>query len=234
MSAPPLPLEGAAAGLIAKPLPSEIDPTNILKKRKQEQVCTDDCNFIATSSSLNTTLPSDKEASYKSWKGYIEELHVPTGGIIRLTESTALQWAQDRQRVYFHRSRLYVNGVRMSSNAVLQDEIVIGDLVQVDVIPNQLNMTTTFISGTEAFWVGLSIKVNTVDRGVTLSNRLRAEVPSNGMHLPMTNCQIHRDTLAMISCHTKKMVLIFTFFVFYRESIHRFMLPKCVKEEWYT
>ena len=83
----------------------------------------------------------------------------------------------------------------MSSNASsLEDEISIGDPVQVDVIPNQVNMTTTFISGTQAFWMGLSVKVNTVDRGVTLANRLRAEVDDEPSKYYQTNyCDLENN-----------------------------------------
>ena len=82
----------------------------------------------------------------------------------------------------------------MSSNALLEDEISLGDPVQVDVIPNQVNMTTTFISGTQAFWMGLSVKVNTVDRGVTLANRLRAEVDDEPTKYYQTNyCDLENN-----------------------------------------
>merc|ERR1712223_103637 len=70
---------------------------------------------------------------------------------------------------------MYLNSVRMTSQDILEEEVSIGDPVTVDVIANQVDMTTTYMSGTDTFWMALSVKVNTADRGLTLSNRLRAE-----------------------------------------------------------
>ena len=116
--------------------------------------------------------------------------------------------------MYFHRSRLFVNGVKLASNAVLEDEISVGDPVQIDITKNQFDLTSTYVSGTDAFWVGLSVKVSTVDRGQTIANKLRAEVKLN------LNC-------------TRQVFLrmkIYFFLVFFRLSIHRRTPTSCVKD----
>lgn len=170
--------------VLAWPVVSEIDPYNVLRKKKQASMAEADelensskhVNFLATSNCLNLPLPDAKEATYKKWTGYIEQLNLPGGGVVRLTESTSQSWAPEKQRVYFHRARLHINGPRMESKAILEDEVALGDPVTVDVIANQVDMTTTYMSGTDIFWMALSVKVNTADRGLTLANRLRAEV----------------------------------------------------------
>ena len=170
--------------VLAWPVVSEIDPYNVLRKKKQASMAEADelensskhVNFLATSNCLNLPLPDAKEATYKKWTGYIEQLNLPGGGVVRLTESTSQSWAPEKQRVYFHRARLHINGPRMESKAILEDEVALGDPVTVDVIANQVDMTTTYMSGTDIFWMALSVKVNTTDRGLTLANRLRAQV----------------------------------------------------------
>ena len=141
--------------------------------------------FLASSASLNLPLPNEKDVSWaisRKRKGYIEELHVPSGGIIRLTDDE--QWSastDDQRRVHFHRSRVFVNSVKMSSNASIEDEIGIGDQVIVDILANQVDLTRAYVCGTEAYWVALSVKVKSADRGQVISNRLRAEVSSSSL-----------------------------------------------------
>lgn len=177
--------------LLAWQINTEIDPHEILKKKQDNEKANDDhdsdskIEFLASSNNLNLSLPSEKEATHKRRKGIIEELHLPSGGIIRLTDNMGpQQWGHDVQRVYFHRSRCYVNSVRMVSHAILQDEISVGDAVTVDLMANQADLTTTYMSGTEAYWIALSVKISTSDRGVSIANKLRAEVsksiPSSG------------------------------------------------------
>ena len=91
---------------------------------------------------------------------------------------------------------MFVNGVRLGSQAILEEELSIGDPVTVDVIANQVDMTTTYMSGTDTFWMALSVKVNTADRGLTLSNRLRAEVsilPCNMFNIQLSCSQNSHD-----------------------------------------
>lgn len=207
-------------------LETEEDPYLILGKRHLNSDIKN-INFVATSSNLNLSLTSEKEASHRKRQGYIEELHKPSGGIIRLTDTMAQtqQWGPDPQRVYFHRSRLYVNGVKMSSHAILEEELSIGDPVTVDVTPNQVDMTTCFISGTEAYWMGLFVKANTSDRGLTIANRLRAEVSSStsiswGIQL------LYLEMSIFVRFETNCDPLFF-----FRESILLSMRQECAKEE---
>ena len=161
--------------ILGWPITSEIDPYTILGKEKRVDVS--EVEFFASAVNLNFALPSEREATFKKLKGVIDEIHVPSGGVIRLKDSQGNDQAD--QKVYFHRSRLFVNGVKLASNAVLEDEIAVGDSVLVDITKNQFDMTSTYVSGTEAFWVGLSVKVSTVDRGQAIANKLRAEVVSS-------------------------------------------------------
>ena len=138
----------------------------------------DSLDFLVSSSRLNVALPNTPDPKYKKWKGYIEELHIPHGGVIRLTDSKAMHLAPvDRQRVYFHRSRLVVNGVKLSNNDILDEEVAVGDHVQVDLIINQIDLTSAYVSQIpNVYWVGLSVKANVAERGTNIANRLRSEV----------------------------------------------------------
>ena len=204
-------------------------------------------SFLATSNCLNLPLPDAKEATYKKWTGYIEQLNLPGGGVVRLTESTSQSWAPEKQRVYFHRARLHINGPRMESKAILEDEVALGDPVTVDVIANQVDMTTTYMSGTDIFWMALSVKVNTADRGLTLANRLRAEVSlikafyyyyllvQNNYNLKNNQRLNYYDSLSYFLIVTRLIYLthskfLFVFF-FCRVSTRQSMLPKFAKEE---
>jgi RNA recognition motif-containing protein len=221
--------------VLAWHLVSEVDPYAVeLRKSRTEADDNGETTFMASSSTLCYPLPPEKEAQYRKWKGVIEELHIPSGGIIRLTEATASNWQEDRQRVYFHRSRLYVNGVRMSSNSALDEELVVGDIVTVDVAMNRFDMTSAYISGTEAFWIGLAVRVNTVDRGQCLANKLRAEVfkgrqQEGGYHkIQQKTCQKINDEN---NCQKLTQKL---FSVYCRESMRQLMLQRYAKVGWCT
>ena len=177
-------------------LATEIDPLSVLQKRKGgllkdnifnfeiDDLCSfisvssdqEPISFFATSSTVNLPLPKNANPKYKRWTGVVEELHKPDGGLIRLTDSKAMHFAPDRQLVYFHRSRLVVNGVKVSNNDVLEEEIAVGDNVQVDMVMNQIDMTTAFISQPNVYWVAVSVKANLSERGLNVANKLRAEV----------------------------------------------------------
>ena len=163
------------------------------------------------------------------------------------TESTSQSWAPEKQRVYFHRARLHINGPRMESKAILEDEVALGDPVTVDVIANQVDMTTTYMSGTDIFWMALSVKVNTADRGLTLANRLRAEVSlikafyyyyllvQKNYNLKNNQRLNYYDSLSYFLIVTRLIYLthskfLFVFF-FCRVSTRQSMLPKFAKEE---
>ena len=94
-----------------------------------------ECNFLATSSTLFRPLPPSNDAQFRSWTGTVEEVRLPDGGQILLDGH--LKLAPDHRFVYFHRSRLYVNGMKLPSSASIENEIVPGiDRVTVDVIRN--------------------------------------------------------------------------------------------------
>ena len=149
----------------------------------------DSLDFLASSSRLNVALPNTPDPKYKKWKGYIEELHIPHGGVIRLTDSKAMHLSPvERQRVYFHRSRLVVNGVKLSNNDILDEEVAVGDHVQVDLIINQIDLTSAYVSQIpNVYWVGLSVKANVAERGTNIANRLRSEVAEKVLVVPPLN-----------------------------------------------
>ena len=169
------------AGLVW-PLSSEIDPHGV----KAASLAPDDamsCDFLATSSTLFKPLPSERESQYKSWTGTLEEVHLPAGGIIVLDEALGL--APDHRYVYFHRSRLYINGMKMQSSSNMSAEIVPGDRVTVDVVEN-VDPSSHVISvnagkngpyvSSRAYWVAVSVHLNTTQRGVSIARALKLEV----------------------------------------------------------
>ena len=93
-------------------------------------------NFLATSSTLSRQLPGDSEADHLNLTGAVEEIHLPAGGVIKLKREAldALSLAPGVNlemfaRVYFHRSRLYINGIKIQSDQRLDQELVPGDKV---------------------------------------------------------------------------------------------------------
>ena len=138
---------------------------------------------MASKERVNLPLPKTPDPKFKRWKGYIEELHIPDGGIIRLTESKAMHWEARRQRVYFHRSRLFVNGVKIYNQDILEEQVAVGDVVQVDLIINQIDLTAAYVSQVDVHWVAISVKANVSERGVLLANKLRSEVPEKTLEL---------------------------------------------------
>ena len=202
--------------ILAWPLTSEIDPYAILGKQDKQE--TSEIEYFASAVNLNFSLPSEREATFKKLKGVIDEIHVPSGGVISLKDFEGN--VQAEQKVYFHRSRLFVNGVKLASNAALEDEISVGDPVHVDITKNQFDLTSTYVSGTEAFWIGLSVKVSTVDRGQTIANKLRAEV----------SVALKLNQIFEFSSHFK--TDFNNFYLFYsRQSTQMRTLRNCAKEE---
>ena len=95
-------------------------------------------NFLATSSTLSRQLPGDSEAEHQNLAGTVEEIHLPAGGVIKLKRDAldALNLAPGVNlgkfsRVYFHRSRLHINGIKIQSDQRLDQELVTGDKVRV-------------------------------------------------------------------------------------------------------
>ena len=93
--------------------------------------------FLATSSTLSRQLPGDSEADHLNLTGTVEDIHLPAGGVIKLKKEAvdALNLApgvnlETFSRVYFHRSRLHINGSKIQSDQRLDQELVPGDKVR--------------------------------------------------------------------------------------------------------
>jgi hypothetical protein len=89
--------------------------------------------------------------------------------------------ALNQRRVYFHRSRIFVNGSKIPSSTSLDEELAPGDPVTVDVVfiqsPEDDRVgLPPFVFSQTAFWVALSVQMNTRDRGARIAKRLREEV----------------------------------------------------------
>ena len=160
---------------------AEVDPYIVGHAKRTETEDEEDCDFLATSSTLTRQLPSEKEALDTGWPGIVEEVHAPAGGVILLDESLGLDNTQ--RRVYFHRSRCNVNGVKLSSGTDISVEIVPGDPVTVDVLPNVKagndGEQPPFVEQSTArdvFWVALSTHLNNRSRGTRIAKSLRTEV----------------------------------------------------------
>ncbi len=145
---------------------AEVDPHAQRDKRGGEEG--DACDFLATSSALSKQLPAEREAEHKAWPGIIEEVHLPSGGIVLLDKSLGLDEGQ--RRVYFHRSRLSLNGARISTGTDLRAELVPGDPVTVDVVRNR------DVVDAETAWVAVAIHCNNRARGLRIAKALRTEV----------------------------------------------------------
>ena len=94
-------------------------------------------DFLATSSTLSRQLPGDSEADHQNLTGTVEEVHLPAGGVLKLKREALDALGLDPglnletfSRVYFHRSRLYLNGIKIQSDHRLDQELVPGDKVQ--------------------------------------------------------------------------------------------------------
>ena len=160
---------------------AEVDPfAHKISAANTENLDEMECDFLTSSSTLNRQLPFEKDATHSGWPGIIEEIHLPAGGIVLLNESLGLDMA--RRRVYFHRSRIYVNGAKIPSNTSIDDEIIPGDPVTVDVVLNrnpdeeQDGPSLRPLVFSDAFWVALAVQANTRDRGAQIAQKLRLEV----------------------------------------------------------
>jgi RNA recognition motif-containing protein len=171
---------GSTAGLkyranLVWQIAAEVDPHvhKLCGGTKDDQVC----DFLATSSTLTRQLPQEREASHTGWPGVVEEVHVPAGGIVLLDKSLGLD--PDQRRVYFHRSRVSVNGAKISNSTSLSIELVPGDPVKVDVVLNReagADIGRRPYVDADAFWVALSVQLNTRSRGARIAKGLRMEV----------------------------------------------------------
>ena len=88
---------------------------------------------------------------------------MPAGGVVLLDADLGLSLSH--RRVYFHRSRIFVNGSKIASSTSLDEELAPGDPVLVDVILNQSPddgpETPPYVFSGSAFWVALSLQLNT-------------------------------------------------------------------------
>ena len=133
--------------------------------------------FLSSSSTLCRQLPGEKEAEHTSISGVVFELHLPAGGVVQLDHGVADQLKlpttdirSSCYKVSFHRSRLMINGVRMSSEQRLDKELVPGDKVSVDIVRNRAE--SAFVMS-ESDWAAVCVRVNTVTRGVTIAEDMR-------------------------------------------------------------
>ena len=154
---------------------SEVDPWVYHRPPSLDTV-----KFLATSSTLARQLPGDAEAEHSNIEGEVEEIHLPAGGVIRLTKEAAGSLGLESSpspaatRVYFHRSRLHINGTKIQSDQGLEQELVLGDRVSLDLVRNRRTPGEEFVrSGAQ--WVALAVRCHTVARGVGIAARLREE-----------------------------------------------------------
>lgn len=155
---------------------AEVDPHVVKDPEADSEPA---CNFLISSLTLAKPLPSEKEAQCKNLLGFVEEIHLPAGGVITLTDNSLLE---DQRHVYFHRSRLYMNGSKIQSSSSLDEALIPGDKVSVDVIPNYTRSSTglpdvPYVASHShsAYWVALSVRTNTTERGVSIAKSLRME-----------------------------------------------------------
>lgn len=171
--------------------------------------------FLATSSTLNCLLPPEHEAQHQSLTGVIEEIHPPSGGIITLDDSVTISemdHVPELKQVYFHRSRVYINGEKLRTNTRIDYAIVPGDRVVVGIIPNNSTFATT-----PAYWIALSVNVASIDRGISLANALRMEV-EDAIELICVGIQC-RKARKLYSSPIFLSFIEFYFSVFYRSEI---------------
>ena len=127
--------------------------------------------FLSTSSSLARQLPGEREAEHFNVSGVIITLQLPAGGEARLLGEAAAQLGDNL--VYFHRSRLIINGVKIQSDSRLDEALVPGDRVSMDLIRNPKEQP--YIAS-EADWVALTVRVHTVMRGKRIAEDMRIQV----------------------------------------------------------
>eukprot|EP00092_Neocalanus_flemingeri_P024580 GFUD01026659.1.p1 GENE.GFUD01026659.1~~GFUD01026659.1.p1 ORF type:complete len:1744 (+),score=379.20 GFUD01026659.1:118-5349(+) len=164
------------SALLVWQVSAEVDPW-VYHPRPTEQTF----NFLTTSSTLNRQLPGDREAEFHNLTGEVEEIHLPAGGIIKLNPESVAQLrlpptsSLTLHRVYFHRSRLHINGSKIQSDQRLDQELVPGDKVSLDLVRNytQPNDPPFVMSG--AHWVALAVRAHTVVRGVQIASKLKQE-----------------------------------------------------------
>ena len=200
---------------------AEVDPYIACNAKRAEDE--EDCDFLATSSTLTRQLPSEKEALDTGWPGVVEEVHAPAGGVILLDESLGLDKTQ--RRVYFHRSRCNINGIKLSSGTDISVEIVPGDSVTVDVLPNVKaggdGEQPPFVEQSTArdvFWVALSTHLNNRSRGTRIAKNLMMEVvwssfEDGGILEIKSNYDIRIKSTETLTFHGCNYLIVLIFFL---------------------
>ena len=160
--------------------------------------------FLATSSTLARQLPGDSEAEHFNVAGRLQQLHLPAGGIVRLTSEAAAQLGLGLTscEVYFHRSRLHINGTKIQSDQRLDSVLVPGDRVTVDICRNSGDPPFVL---SEAGWVALAVRVHTVVRGVALAEDLRqprAGLEAGCVEARVVHLQPPSEATAPVICGT--------------------------------
>ncbi len=140
-------------------------------------------DFLSTSSTLNRQLPAERDSTHRSWPATVEAVHLPAGGTLLLDGSVLAGGGASGpgpRRVYFHRSRLFVNGVRLATQADLSSELVPGDPCSVDVVGNggdAARGVPPFVyyhgSSSEVPWVATAVQVATRGRGAAIAKGLK-------------------------------------------------------------
>lgn len=196
---------------LAWPINSEIDPYFHLNRSSERTM--DPVRFLATTNTLNCQLPVEKEATHNGWPGVIEEIHIPSGGVVLLDENLGLDPQQ--RRVYFHRSRVYLNGIKIDSNTSLKEELALGDAVTVNVLMNK-DPTWSFKYVTmNVFWVALTLQLSNRGRGQNIAKTLRVEVdydecftmPFSSHHLsPSVICENEKCCDNLLTSHRQSLI----------------------------
>ncbi len=167
------------AGMVWQ-LGSDVDPYAVATKAADKEETFPPFDFLSTSQTLNRQLPAERDAAHRSWPAVVESVHLPAGGTLMLDESVLAGGADaTARRVYFHRSRLFLNGVKLASNADLSSELVPGDPCVVDVVANvgdSTGLPPYVYYGNEVPWVATAVQIGTRARGARLGKELRGEV----------------------------------------------------------
>ena len=130
--------------------------------------------FLSSSSSLARQLPGDSEAQYFQVTAEVVQLQLPAGGLLSLSHRARARLGlpqSDQGQVYFHRSKLYLNGTKMRSDQRLEEEVVLGDEVCLDITTN-LGLVHQPVE-----WVALAVRLHSAVRGVNIADRLRRSEP---------------------------------------------------------
>jgi len=179
-----LPSNMKYTALLVWQVSAEVDPWVYYQQPKATSY-----NYLVTSSTISKELPGEKEANFcfPGIRGFVEEIHLPSGGIIKLDTKSIpkgllppYQSGPLHERVYFHRSRVYINGSKMRSETSLNSSLVVGDEVEMDLVRNHPVAADPPYVMSKAHWVALSVKVNTKTRGATLIKSLKLQFGNHG------------------------------------------------------